>query len=180
MTRTGAIESFAITFYQIEPYPNEFSVHVIDSRSRKPVEGAHIELSHSFGGSTLKTVTGVAGVACFSNLRLGMRSASVPRLDHEGDSSSLEMSSTGRVILSSPIVAQPQRRLYLSVIHFGAGPAATVAGIDRASGLRSDATLRIGDWNPDISLKPSTGSVFFEVPVEISRTERAAGQGGSL
>ncbi len=179
VTRSGTVESFATTDYRIEPYPNELTVHVIDSRSASSIEGAHVELSSSFGGSPLKLVTGTSGVARFSNLRPGVWSASVRRLNYRRASTTIELNSTGRAVLSIPIAAQRQRRLYLPVFHFYAGPAATVAGIDWASGLRSDATVRTGDWDPKIPVEPSSRTVVFSVPLDIGGADRADGQGGS-
>ena len=135
------VTGLSVVGFKIAPYPNEVRVIVTDSETGAALPETMIEIRDLFGVPIASGSTNDNGDVTFANLRPGMLRLEGRKLDYLRERVEIEAPDSGNADVAVSLAPAPRRRLFMPHVFPMAGGTLRVAGVDLASGLRSDLML---------------------------------------
>ena len=162
-SRATVLAASSVTF-EIDPYPNELNVEVFDIHSGDLLRDATVQLLDFRGSVAGEGITGPDGSVRLTNLNPGEVAVHARKLDYLRANLDLRIPASGATTARLGLVSDPQRRLFVPFTESEGTGKLRIAGVDRASGMRSDLAV---DLPRTASGRPPAGffmNFFFLVP----------------
>ena len=169
-SRATVLAASSVTF-EIDPYPNELNVEVFDLGSGDRLPDVKVQLLDFRGSVASEGATGADGSVRFTNLNPGEIAVHARKLDYLRANLDLRILASGATTARLGLVSDPQRRLFVPFTESGGTGRLKIAGVDRASGMRSDLAV---DLPRTASGRAPAGffmNFFFLVPEDSPSSE---------
>ncbi|MCY3800678.1 MAG: hypothetical protein OXG46_03785 [Chloroflexi bacterium] len=127
--------------FEIEPYENELNVEVFDTRSGDLLPDVKVQLLDFRGSVASEGMTGTDGSVRFTNVNPGEMAVHARKLDYLRANLDLRIPVSGATTARLGLTGDPQRRLFVPFTESGGTGTLRIAGVDRASGMRSDLAV---------------------------------------
>ena len=172
----SSVETSAVAF-ELLPFQNELTVKVIDSSSSRPLSGVRVEITNFVGATDVGGVTDPTGTISFDGLSPGIVTVEAGLLDYRRNRMTVAMPHSGDASTVVKLAPDAAKRLYLPVADPLDNGQIRVAGLDRASALRSDSVVNVPVTPPDIPASRLITNLSFFIPVNVESGEDSPAQG---
>ncbi len=176
---SGRGRSFVVTSpvaFELLPFENELTVKVVDSNSSLPLAGARVEITNFLGETDSQGVTGPEGTIKFDDLSPGIVTAEAGLLDYRRNRITLTVPDSGAASTVVALAPDPRKRLYFPVADPLDNGQIRVAGVDRASALRSDSAVSVPVTRPELPATRLISNLSYFIPVQIEGDADSPGQ----
>ena len=162
--------------FELLPFQNELIVKVIDSSSSLPLSGVRVEITNFVGATDSQGVTGSEGTIRFDDLSPGVVTVEAGLLDYRRNRITLAVPDSGAASTVVALAPDPRKRLYFPVADPLDNGQIRVAGIDRASALRSDSAVSVPVTRSELPATRLISNLSYFIPVRIERSADSSGQ----
>ena len=169
------VETSPVVF-ELLPFQNELTVKVVDSSSSLPLSGATVEITNFVGATDTQGVTDLTGTIRFDDLSPGVVTVEAGLLDYRRSRITVAVPESGAASTIVQLAPDAQRRLYFPVADPLDNGQIRVAGVDRASALRSDSAVNIPTIPPDLPANRLISNISFFIPMAIEIGANAPAQ----
>ena len=138
---TAKVLAASSVTFEIDPYPNELNVEVFDIRSGDLLPGVKVQLLDIRGSVASEGITGDDGSVRFTNVNPGEMAVHAIKLDYLRGNLDLRIPASGATTARLGLTSDPQRRLFVPFTESEGTGTLQIAGVDRASGMRSDLAI---------------------------------------
>ena len=172
----SSVETSAVAF-ELLPFQNELTVKVIDSSSSRPLSGVRVEITNFLGATDTRGVTDPTGTIRFDGLSPGIVTVEAGMLDYRRNRVKVAVPDSGNASTVVELAPDPAKRLYFPVADPLDNGQIRVAGLDRASALRSDSAVNVPVTPPHISANRLMTNLSFFIPVNVESGADLPAQG---
>ena len=172
----SSVETSAVAF-ELLPFQNELTVKVIDSSSSRPLSGVRVEITNFLGATDTRGVTDPTGTIRFDGLSPGIVTVDAGMLDYRRNRIKVAVPDSGNASTVVELAPDPAKRLYFPVADPLDDGQIRVAGLDRASALRSDSDVNVPVTSPDIPASRLITNLSFFIPVNVESRADLPAQG---
>ena len=162
--------------FELLPFQIELIVKVVDSSSSLPLSGVRVDITNFVGTTDSQGVTDSEGTIKFDDLSPGIVTVEAGLLDYRRNHITLTMPDSGAASTVVALAPDPRKRLYFPV----AGPLDNgqirVAGLDRASALRSDSAVSVPVTRPELPATRLISNLSYFIPMQIEGSADSPGQ----
>ncbi len=162
--------------FELLPFQIELIVKVVDSSSSLPLSGVRVEITNFVGTTDSQGVTDSEGTIKFDDLSPGIVTVEAGLLDYRRNHITLTMPDSGAASTLVALAPDPRRRLYFPVAAPLDNGQIRVAGLDRASALRSDAAISVPVTRPELPATRLISNLSYFIPMQIEGSEDSPGQ----
>ena len=136
--------------FNLDPYPNEVTVSVVDAGTGAASPEAIVRIDDSFGQRIAVDTSGETGDVAFAGIRPGKKRLTIRKVDYEIAQASIEVPDAGQAAFQIALQKSPGRRLLFYAYGLSDSGETTLVGLDRASGLpvRERITVPDGRFAP--------------------------------
>lgn len=164
----------SVTF-EIDPFPNELAIEVFDLETGARLPDAMVQVLDIRGSVMNERLTGPNGSVRFANLHPGQVSVRARKLDYLRAKLDTSIPTSGAATASLALTPDPQRRIYVPYTASGGRGVISVAGVDRASGLRSDLEVMLPTGESGTIPSTLTMNFFFLMPDDPASSNGSGG-----
>ena len=172
----SSVETSAVAF-ELLPFQNELTVKVIDSSTSRPLSGVRVEITNFLGATDTRGVTDPTGTIRFDGLSPGIVTVEAGLLDYRRNRIIVAVPKSGDASTVVELAPDPAKRLYFPVADPLDNGQIRVAGVDRASALRSDSVVNVPVTPPDIPASRLITNLSFFIPVNVESGADSPAQG---
>ncbi len=162
--------------FELLPFQIELIVKVVDSSSSLPLSGVRVEITNFVGTTDSQGVTDSEGTIKFDDLSPGIVTVEAGLLDYRRNHITLTMPDSGAASTVVALAPDPRRRLYFPVAAPLDNGQIRVAGLDRASALRSDSAISVPVTRPELPATRLISNLSYFIPMQIEGSEDSPGQ----
>ena len=129
--------------FNLDPYPNEVSINIVDAESGAPSPNALVRIDDSFGQEVAIDSADDSGAVSFTGIRPGEKRIIIRKVDYQIARASIDVPDAGKAAFEIALRKSPGKRLLFYAYGLSDTGETTIVGIDRASGLPIRETIPI-------------------------------------
>ena len=129
--------------FNLDPYPNEISINLVDADSGAPSPDALVRIDDSFGQEVAIDSANETGAVSFTGIRPGEKRITIRKVDYQIARASIEVPDAGKAAFEIALRKSPGKRLLFYAYGLSDTGETTIVGIDRASGLPIRETVTV-------------------------------------
>lgn len=172
----SSVETSAVAF-ELLAFQNELTVKVIDSSTSRPLSGVRVEITNFVGATDIGGVTDPMGTIRFDGLPPGIVTVEAGLLDYRRNHITVTVPDSGNASTVVELAPDPAKRLYFPVADPLDNGQIRVAGLDRASALRSDSIVDVPVTPPNTPASRLMTNLSFFIPVNVESGADSLAQG---
>ena len=136
--------------FNLDPYPNEISINIVDADSGAPSSNALVRIDDSFGQQVATDSADDSGAVSFTGIRPGNKRITIRKVDYHIARASIDVPDAGQAAFEIALRKSPGKRLIFYAYGLSYTGETTIVGLDRASGLpiRESITVPHGRFAP--------------------------------